>query len=283
MRDKGGKAPAGGAKGRDAKKKKEKGGTRSFVTSAEDLEHRNMLEEQKQSARKARRADDDDDDDEDDDEDDDSEEESDDDANANIVAFERVPQKSLFGFSQSADGPAMETKPKKKSGIQGILKIENPNMKPAQNKVMKAKDMTGGVEQQLSRREREALEKEAAAARYMKKHLAGETEEAKKDLARLQEVKRRREEAEQRKREEEAAMFAHMVFACLSTVAAAEREKAKKKVVEKNDDEPLDARAIKALKPNVLKDYLKERGLSIQGQKKDLIQRLIDYENERAL
>jgi hypothetical protein len=48
-------------------------------------------------------------------------------------------------------------------------------------------------------------------------------------------------------------------------------------------DEPLDARAIKALKPNVLKDKLKERGLSIQGQKKDLIQRLIDYEDERAL
>lgn len=50
-----------------------------------------------------------------------------------------------------------------------------------------------------------------------------------------------------------------------------------------NADEPLDARAIKALKPNVLKDYLKDRDLSTQGQKKDLIQRLIDYENERAL
>lgn len=51
----------------------------------------------------------------------------------------------------------------------------------------------------------------------------------------------------------------------------------------KSTDEPLDARAIKALKPNVLKDYLKDRNLSTQGQKKDLIQRLIDYENERAL
>lgn len=152
MRDKGGKAP-GGAKARDAKKKKEKGGTRSFVTSAEDLEHRNFLEEQKQTARKVRRADGSDgsdDDGSDDDSDDDSEEGGDE----NIVAFERVPQKSLFGFSQSADGPAMEAKPKKKSGVAGILKVENPNMKAAQNKVMKAKDMTGGVEQQLSRRER---------------------------------------------------------------------------------------------------------------------------------
>lgn len=48
-------------------------------------------------------------------------------------------------------------------------------------------------------------------------------------------------------------------------------------------DEPLDARAIKALKPALLKEKLKERKLSTQGQKKDLIQRLIDYENERAL
>ena len=48
-------------------------------------------------------------------------------------------------------------------------------------------------------------------------------------------------------------------------------------------EEVLDARAIKALKPAVLKDKLKERGLSTQGQKKDLVQRLIDHENERSL
>lgn len=151
MREKGAKAPGG--KARDSKKK-EKGGARSFVTSAEDLEHRNMLEQQKMSARKARRADGDEDgsgSDDDDSDDDDS-----DDGNEPLVAFERVPQKSLFGFSQSADGPAMEPKPKKKSGVAGILKVENPNMKAAQNKVMKAKDMnmSGDVEQQLSRRER---------------------------------------------------------------------------------------------------------------------------------
>lgn len=48
-------------------------------------------------------------------------------------------------------------------------------------------------------------------------------------------------------------------------------------------DEPLDARAIKALKPAALKEKLKERDLSTQGQKKELVQRLIDYENERAI
>lgn len=205
MRDKGGKPPAAGAKARDTKKKKEKGGARSFVTSAEDLEHRNMIEQQKMSARKARRADGEEGSDDSDDEDGSESDEDGSDADENVVAFERVPQKSLFGFSQSADGPAMEAKPKKKTGVAGVIKVENPNLKPAQNKVMKAKDMTGGVEQQLSRRERcvcvvclwvnsafivrktdvcvlgafvtcrEAIEKERAAARYLKKHLAGET------------------------------------------------------------------------------------------------------------
>lgn len=152
MRDKGGKAPGAG-KPRDAKKK-EKGGARSFVTSAEDLEHRNHIEQQKSTARKVRRAEGGGDNDSDD-SDDDDESGSDADGDEPLVAFERLPQTSLFGFSQSADGPAMEAKPKKKSGVAGVIKVQNPNLAPAQNKVMKAKDMTAGaVEQQLSRRER---------------------------------------------------------------------------------------------------------------------------------
>ena len=35
---------------------------------------------------------------------------------------------------------------------------------------------------------------------------------------------------------------------------------------------------IKKMNPTALKGALKERNLSIQGQKKDLMQRLIDYE-----
>lgn len=151
MRDKGAAKAPGGGKPRDSKKK-EKGGARSFVTSAEDLEHRNMIEQQKTTARKVRREEGGDSDDSDDDSDEDG---SDADGDEPLVAFERVPQTSLFGFSQSADGPAMEAKPKKKSGVAGIIKVQNPNTAQAQNKVMKAKDMTDGpAEQQLSRRER---------------------------------------------------------------------------------------------------------------------------------
>ncbi|KAI9918150.1 hypothetical protein PsorP6_012599 [Peronosclerospora sorghi] len=283
MRDSGkpgGKPGGAGSKGR---KKREKGAARKFVTSLEEMTMRDEQEEQKQSARKARREDGEEGND-------DSEDESNsDEEGEEIVAFERVQTKSLFGFSDKADGPVLQQE--KKVGFAAIAKTENPNMVKKNNKVMKAKDMDeSSAPQQLSRREREALEKERAAAYYMKKHLAGETDEAKKDLARLAEVKRRREEAEQRKKDEE--------------IAAAEREKTKNKVQVKDDvrvkrinsfdavaipyvifppDEPLDARAIKALKPAVLKEKLKERNLSTQGQKKELIQRLIDYENERTL
>ncbi|CEG35666.1 28 kda heat-and acid-stable phospho [Plasmopara halstedii] len=232
----GGKPGGAGGKGR---KKREKGGTRKFVTSLEEMTLRDEQEEQKRKTR------------------------------GDDMAFERVQTNSLFGFSNSADGPVLQQE-KKKVGFAAVAKTQNPNAKKTANKVMKAKDMDeNAAPQQLSRREREAIEKERAAAYYLKKHLAGETDEAKKDLARLAEVKRRREEAEQRKKEEEEA--------------AAEREKSKKSVQVKDDDEPLDARAIKALKPAVLKEKLKERDLSTQGQKKELIQRLIDYENERAL
>ncbi|GLD95719.1 hypothetical protein PINS_up004397 [Pythium insidiosum] len=266
----GGKSGGAAAAGGRARKKREKGGERSFVTSLEEMSIRDTLEEQKQRARKARRDDgEDDDDDDDEDSDDDEDDSEEEDANGGVT-FERVQTNSLFGFSQKADGPVLE-KEKKPKGIAAIVKVENPNKMNKQNKMVKMKNIgdQAPVEQQLSRREREAIEKEAAAARYLKKHLAGETEEAKKDLARLAEVRRRREEAEKRKKEEEQI--------------AAEREAAKKKLEKKEDDEILDARAIKALKPNVLKEKLKERGLSTQGQKKDLIQRLIDYEDERAL
>ncbi|CAI5740841.1 unnamed protein product [Hyaloperonospora brassicae] len=276
MRDTGGKTggkpggAAGGGGGGKARKKREKGGTRKFVTSLEEMTLRDEQEDLKQSARKARRDDGEDGSDKDSDDASGSEDEGDDN-DVELVAFERVPSNSLFGFATKADGPVLPHQQEKKvGGFAAIAKRQNPNAKKPSSKVMKAKDMdASAAPQQLSRREREAIEKERAEAYYLKKHLAGETDEAKKDLARLAEVKRRREEAEQRKQDEEAA--------------AAERAKSGKTVQVKDDDEPLDARAIKALKPAALKEKLKERDLSTQGQKKELVQRLIDYENERAI
>lgn len=191
-------AAGGGGKGR---KKRDKGTARKFVTSLEEMTLRDEQEEQKQSARKARREDGEEG------SDDSEDESSSDEEGEELVAFERVQSNSLFGFSNKADGPTLQQE-KKKVGFAAIAKTQNPNSAKKANKVMKAKDMDENASpQQLSRREREAIEKERAAAYYLKKHLAGETEEAKKDLARLAEVKRRREEAEQRKIEEEAGMW----------------------------------------------------------------------------
>ncbi|GMH74516.1 hypothetical protein TL16_g06486 [Triparma laevis f. inornata] len=59
---------------------------------------------------------------------------------------------------------------------------------------IKLKDLKNAPPQ--SRKEREAAEKEAAAERYRKRHEQGLTEEYKKDMEKLNEVKRRRAVAE---------------------------------------------------------------------------------------
>lgn len=58
---------------------------------------------------------------------------------------------------------------------------------------------------QMSRKQKEAMEKEAARRRYEELHKQGKTDEAKADLARLEEVKARREAAKKEKEEKEAA------------------------------------------------------------------------------
>merc|ERR1719401_1010411 len=64
-------------------------------------------------------------------------------------------------------------------------------------------EMKDGVD--LTRKQREELEKAAARRRYEELHKQGKTEEAKADLARLEEVKKRREAAEKKRKEEEEA------------------------------------------------------------------------------
>lgn len=49
---------------------------------------------------------------------------------------------------------------------------------------------------------REEIEKQKAKERYMKMHLAGKTDQAKADLARLAIIKKQREEAARKKEEE---------------------------------------------------------------------------------
>jgi len=67
--------------------------------------------------------------------------------------------------------------------------IGNPNLAPA-NPNAPGNASSGGI----SRREREAKEAAAAKERWQKMHLAGKTDEAKADLARLALIKKEREE-----------------------------------------------------------------------------------------
>jgi hypothetical protein len=87
----------------------------------------------------------------------------------------------------------------KRKGASGLIETSNPNAVSTRN--IKIKDMNSAAAAPQTRREREAAEKEAAAARYRKRHEQGLTEEYKKDMARLEEVKRRRAEAKEKEEE----------------------------------------------------------------------------------
>ncbi|KAG7275520.1 hypothetical protein CRUP_032563 [Coryphaenoides rupestris] len=88
---------------------------------------------------------------------------------------------------------------KKKSGVEGIIEIENPNRISQKNK--KVADIDIEAPKELTRREREEIEKQKAKERYMKLHLEGKTEQARADLARLAIIKKQREDAAKKRDE----------------------------------------------------------------------------------
>ncbi|KTW27276.1 hypothetical protein T552_02259 [Pneumocystis carinii B80] len=94
-------------------------------------------------------------------------------------------------------------KKESKSSSQPIIEVQNPNRVKKQN--FKPSDLSKQEFQELSRKDRDALEKRIAKERYEKLHSEGKTEKAKADLARLAIVRKEREEkARQRKAEQEA-------------------------------------------------------------------------------
>lgn len=88
----------------------------------------------------------------------------------------------------------------KRKGVEGLIDIENPNRVVKKSK--KVTDIELDEPRQLSRREREEIEKQKAKEHYMKMHLAGKTDQAKADLARLAIIRKQREEAARKKEEE---------------------------------------------------------------------------------
>mmetsp|Transcript_4424 Transcript_4424/g.8994 ORF Transcript_4424/g.8994 Transcript_4424/m.8994 type:complete len:189 (-) Transcript_4424:88-654(-) len=158
-------------------------------------------------------------------------------------------------------------------------------------RMMKMKDLGTAVvaeEVPMTRKEREEKEKEEKAAAYRKRHEAGLTEEYKRDMAKLAEVKARREAAAKKAKEEEEANKAVEE----ARKKAMERVNAeaydsdddgggKKKKGGKSSIPKLDKITIKKMKPAQLKEALKVRGLDIQGNAKQLTERLVKYEQER--
>mmetsp|Transcript_16161 Transcript_16161/g.24622 ORF Transcript_16161/g.24622 Transcript_16161/m.24622 type:complete len:244 (-) Transcript_16161:155-886(-) len=150
-----------------------------------------------------------------------------------------------------------------------------------------------------TRKQREERMKREAQERYRKLHEAGLTEEYKRDMAKLAEVRARREVAQARAKEEQEA--AEQMAAEQRKKAAAagaislddknsnnnnnnedkDSKKKKKKSKEDVSIPKLDKIAIKKMKPAQLKEALKERGLPIQGNSKDLTSRLLKYEESR--
>uniref|UniRef100_A0A8C1XFR3 28 kDa heat- and acid-stable phosphoprotein-like n=1 Tax=Cyprinus carpio TaxID=7962 RepID=A0A8C1XFR3_CYPCA len=100
--------------------------------------------------------------------------------------------------SESEEESSSDDEPKKK-GIEGLIEIENPNRVSQKSK--KVVEIDVNAPKELSRREREEIEKQKAKERYMKLHLEGKTDQARADLARLAIIKKQREDAA-RKRDE---------------------------------------------------------------------------------
>ena len=155
-----------------------------------------------------------------------------------------------------------------------------------------------GEPKPMTRKQREEADKARKAAEYRKRHEAGLTEEYKRDMAKLAEVRKRREEAAKKaaaEKEMSEAMEADRKTKLKAAEAAAleddddddsdddgDKKKKKKSSSKKKDSIPkLDKIAMKKMKPTQLKEALKARGLDIQGNAKTLLKRLVDYEESR--
>lgn len=104
---------------------------------------------------------------------------------------------------ESSEEESEESASEKKKGTQGLIQIENPNITKPKN--TKARDADLEKTTELSRREREELEKQKAHERYMRLQEQGKTEQAKKDLERLSLIRQQRADAAKKREEEKAA------------------------------------------------------------------------------
>ncbi|XP_045448469.1 28 kDa heat- and acid-stable phosphoprotein-like [Melitaea cinxia] len=154
-----------------------KGRNRKF-TSPEELEEQRKQEENKQKWRKE---------------------------HGDISSSDEESEGNKSG-SESDDSDSDEDHPTKAKGVSGLIEVENPNRVVKKNKKLSNLNNLGeGEKPQLSRREREEIERQRAAAAYQKAHAEGKTDQARADLARLAIIRQQREEAAKRREAEKKA------------------------------------------------------------------------------
>ena len=267
-----GKGKRGGGRG---------GGKRFAAQSAEEIEQRNERLAEFDAARAKRRADADDEDGDDDKSVDSATREAEREA---MLVGRRVAEITVADDDDEDDGDRVEKEYKPK-GVEGLVEVDNPNKAPV--KMTKLKDM-GAEVVPMTRREREEKEKEEKAAAYRKRHELGLTEEYKSDMAKLAEVKARRAAGEAKVRaEKEAADQAEAerkkAFEAANAALSDDEDEGGKKKKKKSKPviPKLDKIAVKKMKPAQLKEALKERELEIQGSAKELMARLLTYEENR--
>lgn len=92
-----------------------------------------------------------------------------------------------------------ESAPKPK-GVAGIIDIQNPNMK--RQKFTKVSELSADTKVELTRRERDELRAQAEARKALLASTSTETEEGRREHARLAEIRKAREEAAARREAE---------------------------------------------------------------------------------
>jgi hypothetical protein len=181
-------------------KGKKRGGMSRFAAqSAEEIEERNRRLAEFDAQRNARRAEAGCSD----------AEEEEEEENKNVTEEEEEEisrQREAMIVGSRIAQMSVEDEEDEGNSISRLVEIENPNLEPVKNK--KIKDLGPKDPSQMTRKEREAAEKEAAAAAYRKRHEMGLTEEYKRDMEKLAEVRKRREAAAAKMEAEKASMEA---------------------------------------------------------------------------
>ena len=94
--------------------------------------------------------------------------------------------------------------------MEKLIEISNPNRVQKKTKKLSTLNETlaaSASKPELSRKEKEQIEKQAAYAKYQKLHAEGKTEQARADLARLAIIKAQREEAANKRKLEKLRKF----------------------------------------------------------------------------